>query len=112
MAWSWKRKVAVGLLGVPPLAFLPFRYWAFHRAGGWFVSLDLEPEHRAAHIGEMVLFNFVALSIVLAFASSLLLCLDGFHPRITAIVASMLMIPALLGLAFFGIGLQTYLRSP
>jgi heme A synthase len=92
----------VGLLLSPLVAFAPFRYWVFHHAGGWFVATDLEPEHRAVHLGEMFLLVLVSFSAVAVFLGLLLLYSDGYRRRLIGwlLVPSMLAaIPGILVLA-------------
>ncbi|MEZ6117326.1 MAG: hypothetical protein R3C28_12220 [Pirellulaceae bacterium] len=52
---SVKRLAAYSLIAAPFLFALPLRYWALNLAGGWFVSTDLEPDHRRAFLGLMYL---------------------------------------------------------
>jgi hypothetical protein len=97
-----RRRLALGLLLSPLVAFAPFRYWVFHHAGGWFVATDLEPEHRAVHLGEMFVLVLVSFSAVVVFLGLLLLNSDGYRRRLTGwlLVPSVLAaIPGLLVLA-------------
>ena len=78
-----RRRLAVCILALPIIVYGPFRYWVFHHAGGWFVAADLEPEHRAVHLGETFLLTFMAFCAVIVFLSLLLLYVDGYCRKLT-----------------------------
>ena len=105
-----KRRVAGLLFASPIILALPVRYWVFNIAGSWFVSTDLEPDHRAAFLGLMYIPLMMSIAVPAMFAAFLLLWIDRWHPLLTGVltfVFGALLIPALL---FIGIGVLSYLK--
>ena len=110
MPWTWKRKTALCFLVLPLVVFFPLMYWAFHLAGGWYVTFDLEPEHRHHHLAEMFVLDFIALTSITTFSSLLLLFLDKYKPRLTGCLLIPATILALLGLGLLAITVDSYYR--
>lgn len=105
---STPRWIAAALIVMPFLLALPIRYWAFHLAGSWFVSTDLEPNRRADLLGGMYHGLMFSLTVVFAFPAFLLLWSDRFHALWTGlatVVLGILLVPALL---FLAIGTLSY----
>ena len=105
-----RRRFALSLLALPILVYSPFRYWVFHHAGGWFVAADLEPEHRAMHLGETFILILVAFCAVVVFLSLLLLYLDGYRRKPTGWLLVPSALAALLGAAVLAITGGCYFR--
>ncbi|GAC1334866.1 MAG: hypothetical protein NVSMB14_02100 [Isosphaeraceae bacterium] len=102
------RKIAMGILAVPIVVFAPFQYWVYHWAGGWFVSTDLEPEHRAVHLEEAFALDFLAICALTTFIGVLIFYLDKYRPRLTVwllIPTGLLFLPAA---AIIAITVQCY----
>ena len=107
---SRRRWIALALVSAPFVLAIPLRYWAFNHAGGWFVSTDLEPDHRRAFLGLMCSGLILSIGILCFFGASVLLWLDRFYPAFSggmAIVFGLLAIPT--GL-FLVIGINSYLK--
>ncbi|MEM7476610.1 MAG: hypothetical protein AAF483_16605 [Planctomycetota bacterium] len=104
------RMAAFCLIAAPFLLAFPLRYWAFHYAGAWFVSEDLEPEHRQAFLGLMHLGLTLAVSVLCFFAASILLWRDRFYPAFSASAAILFGLLAIPAGIFLAIGLKAFLR--
>jgi hypothetical protein len=107
---SLKRLVAYSLIAVPFLLALPLRYWALNLAGGWFVSTDLEPDHRRAFLGVMYFGLMLAISVWCFFGASILLWRDRFYPVVSACAAIIFGVLAIPAGIFLTIGLSSYFR--
>jgi hypothetical protein len=89
--------IAWSLVAAPFVLALPVRYWALNYASGWFVSTDLEVDHRQAFLGLMYFGLILSISVWCFFGASISLWLDRFHPIISAcaaIIFGVLAIPA------------------
>ena len=107
---SRKRLAACLLIAIPFLLALPLRHWALNLAGAWFVSTELEPDHRRAFLGLMYLGLMLAISVWCFFGASILLWRDRFYPVVSAcasVIFGVLAIPA--GI-FLAIGLSSYFK--
>lgn len=105
-----KRWLAFGLLAFPFALAFPLRYWAMNYAGSWFVSSDLEPDHRRAFLGLMYLGFMAAIAVWSFFGASVLLWLDRFHPVISAFAAILFGLLAIPAGVFLAIGVSSYFR--
>jgi hypothetical protein len=95
---------------IPFLLALPVNYWALNHSGSWFVSTNLEPDHRRVWLGIMYLGLMMSISVWCFFAASILLWRDRFFPVISAcasLVFGILAIPAGIFLALF---VESYLK--
>ncbi|GAC1470695.1 MAG: hypothetical protein NVSMB9_16050 [Isosphaeraceae bacterium] len=88
------------MLVVPPIMFEPLWYWTMHMAGGWRVSLELEPEHRHEHLVELFLVDYFFLTAVVLFVSMFLLFLDGYPLQVIGCLHVIIYLLAPLGLAW------------
>lgn len=91
---------------------LPIKYWAFNFAGGWFVSTDLEPDHRAIHLAMVSDALILSITILAMFSACLLLWIDRCHPILSGIgtvILGLLSIPAM---AFIAIGIHCHFTAP
>lgn len=107
-ARSLNRLVACSLIVVPFLLALPLRYWALNLARSWFVSTDLEPDHRRAFLGLMYLGLMLAISVWCFFGASILLWRDRFYPFVSACAAIIFGVLAFPAGIFLIIGLSSY----
>ena len=107
---SRKRLVAYSLIATPFLLALPLRYWALNLAGGWFVSTDLEPDHRRAFLGLMYFGLMLAISIWCFLGASIFLWRDRFYPVVSACAAVIFGVLAIPAGIFLAIGLNSYLK--
>jgi hypothetical protein len=107
---SIKRRVAAFFFALPLLLALPIRYWVFYVAGGWFVSTNLEPQHRAAELGLMYLALMLSIIILAAFSACVLLWMDRFYRLFFGLAAILLGILAIPAILFLAIGVQSYLK--
>ncbi len=95
---------------MPFLLAFPIRYWVFNIAGSWFVSTDLEPDHRDAFLGLMYIPLILSISVFATFPAFLLLWIDRWHRLVTGaltVIFGLLLIPAIL---FIGILIQSYFQ--
>lgn len=105
-----KRWVAYALIIAPFVLALPLRHWALNHAGSWFVSTDLEPDHRLVFLSQMYLGLILSIGIWCLFGASILLWRDSFYPVLSGIAAlffGLLAVPA--GL-FLAIGVDAYFK--
>lgn len=105
-----RRWIALALVVAPFALALPLRYWALNHAGGWFVSTDLEPDHRREFLGLMYFGLILSIGVWCVFSASVLLWLDRLCPVLTgvsAIVFGLMAIPA--GL-FLAIAISSYFK--
>jgi hypothetical protein len=108
--WSTKRRIAMVLFATPFILAPLVQYWVFHMAGSWFVSTDLEPEHRQVHLGMMYIPLMLSITVLAMFLCFLLLWMDRWHLVFSAIATMLfgvLLIPAIL---FFYLFVQSYLK--
>jgi hypothetical protein len=93
-----RRRIALFILALPLLLALPLHYWAFHVAGDWFVSTDIDPRYRRIHVGQMYLLLMAAVIGASVFPALLLLFIDKYRRVLTGL----LLVPAAFA---FGIAL-------
>lgn len=105
-----KRWIAFYLIGAPFVLTAPLRYWALHHAGGWFVSTDLDPEHRRALLGLMCFGLLLSISIWCFLAASILLWLDRFFPFVSALAAFVFGVLAIPAGIFIAICIRSYIE--
>jgi hypothetical protein len=86
------RRIALTVFSLPLLLAIPVWYWAFHVAGSWFVSTDIEPDQREMFLGLMYQLVMAAITAASVFPGLLLLFIDNYRRKLTGC----LMIPALI----------------
>jgi len=102
--------VVVVLLALPFIIAPPYHYWMFHVAGGWKVSTDLEPEHRAVHLAELFFGDILAFGSLTDFAAFVLLFVHRFHRWLVGALLVPMSLLALAGSAWLLIGVTAYFQ--
>ena len=93
------RRIALAVFSLPLFLAAPVWYWAFHVAGSWFVSTDIDPDQRRMYLGLMYDLVMAAITAASVFPGLLLLFIDNYRRTLTACLmapALMLFIAALL----------------
>lgn len=101
------RWMAYALAAAPFILALPLRYWALNHAGGWFVSTDLEPDHRRRLLGVMHLGLILSTGVWCFFGASILLWRDRFYPVLSAVGAFIFGLLAIPAAIFLAIGISS-----
>ena len=108
-AATWCSRLALALIAFPFVVAFRLYYWAMNLAGAWYVSTDIPPYDRGLFLRAAYLADQVSMSVVCAFAASILLWRDRWNPRITgglAVCSGVIALPALL---FIGARIWFYL---
>jgi len=95
--WLTPRRIALVLFTVPLLLASPIHYWVFQSTSGWFVSLELEPNHRAAFLFIGYLAIMASVAVLVWFIAFILLAVDRWCPWVSVpfmIIFSVLSVPA------------------
>jgi len=104
------RWIATSLILIPFLLALPVNYWALNHSGSWFVSTNLEPDHRRVWLGIMYLGLMMSISVWCFFAASILLWRDRFFPVISACASLVFGILAIPAGIFFALFVESYFK--
>jgi hypothetical protein len=96
------------LIATPFVLALPVTYWVFHMAGSWFVSTDLEPNHRAAFLGLMYTPLMMSITVFAMFPAFLLLWIDRWHPVVSGTLTVLFGVLLMPSLIFIGICVHSY----
>jgi hypothetical protein len=92
IARTTTRRLALAVFSIPFLLAMPVWYWAFHFAGSWFVSTEIDPDQRRMFLGLMYQLVMAAITAASIFPGLLLLFIDNYRRTLIGC----LMIPAVI----------------